>query len=61
MEVKRGKVRHFSQSVEVQKLIDMLIDVLGYPMHPIAVHIAAFRCVHRRRDASCATDLIAQT
>ncbi|MEA3142395.1 MAG: hypothetical protein QOK23_4564 [Gammaproteobacteria bacterium] len=43
MEVKRGEMRHLSQGVEVQKLIDMLIDVFGYPMHPIAIHIATLR------------------
>lgn len=51
MEVKRRKVRDFRQRLEVQELIEMLIDVLGYPMHAIDIHIAAFEDTYRLWDS----------
>jgi hypothetical protein len=47
VEVKRRKVRDFRQALKVQVLIQMLIDVLGYPMHAIDIHIAALERAHR--------------
>lgn len=47
MEVERRKVRNLGQSLKVQELIEMLIDVLDYPMHAVDIHIAAFERAHR--------------
>lgn len=47
MEVKRRKVRDLRQALKVQELIEMLIDVLDYPMHAVDIHIAAFERAHR--------------
>jgi hypothetical protein len=35
------------QALKVQVLIEMLIDVLYYPMHAVHIHIAAFERAHR--------------
>jgi len=47
MEVKRRKMRDLSQGLKVQELIEMLIDVLDYPMHAVDIHISAFERAHR--------------
>jgi hypothetical protein len=47
MEVKWREVRHLRQGLKVQKLIEMLIYVIGYPMHAVDIHIAALGCAHR--------------
>lgn len=51
MEMKRRKMRNLSQALKVQVLIEMLIDVLDYPMHAVDIHIAAFERAHRFRGA----------
>ena len=41
MEMKRGEVRDFGQSFEVQRLIEMLVDVLENSVHPTVILGAA--------------------
>lgn len=47
MEVKRRKARNLRQGLKIQVLIEMLIDVLYYPVHAVHIHIAAFERAHR--------------
>src|SRR5450631_1479157 len=49
MEMKRRKVRNPGQRLQVEKLVEVLIDVVCYAMHAIDIHIAAFLCAHRSR------------
>ena len=47
MEVKRRKVSNLREGLKVQELIEILINVLDYPMHAVDIHIAAFERAHR--------------
>ena len=47
MEVKRRKMRDLRQALKVQELVEMLVNMLDYPMHAVDIHIAAFERAHR--------------
>jgi hypothetical protein len=47
MEVKRRKMGDLRQALKVQVLIEMLIDVLDYPMHAVDIYITAVERAHR--------------